>query len=71
MAAVDLFGTRPRRPRRTILKVIDAGHMCSIEGSSWARLQCRKCGHECEYSGTVTEIKNQACPTCSPSEGEK
>jgi len=58
---IDLFGPRPRRPRRVMMHVADAG----IE---MARYECAKCGHKTDWEPieSVTEVKRgKPCPMCN------
>jgi hypothetical protein len=71
MPRVDLFGPRPRRPRRVLMKVEDAGVPNGADGDSkaaryWLLMKCPKCRHEEQATGTVTESRNMPCPKCNP-----
>lgn len=74
MAQPTLFdNTRPRRPRRVLMHVIDAGPWdgCGEPGrlgSHLVRMQCPRCGHETDWIGvqSVTEgRRGKPCPECN------
>lgn len=53
----------PRRPRRILMRVIDAGQHGYLE------LKCRKCGHHEEHLGVEETIsaanRLRPCPVCN------
>lgn len=65
----DLFPNAPRRPRRTMMRVIDSGE--GMAGYPFgAELECSRCGHKTGWLcfTTAAEIKRQPCPKCNASE---
>ena len=66
MAGVDLFGARPRRARRVLMHVFDAGD--AEAGNPIVRLLCKRCGFESEWLKCETVIearKGKPCPSCN------
>ncbi len=64
-----LFGSLPRRPRRVLLRVVDAGdHGCVTSFRYFVHLVCPRCGHDAEWweFSTKRESLTQPCPKCSP-----
>lgn len=67
----DLFGAKPRRARRQLMHVSDAGDSCSGddgEGVVIAQFACKRCGHETDWIqvDTVTEARRGIpCPFCN------
>ncbi|PXX79123.1 hypothetical protein DFR34_10813 [Rivihabitans pingtungensis] len=67
----DLFGPKPRRPRRQMMHVFDAGDACSgADGDEVviARCRCLACGGETEWIEfhTMTEARRGIpCPQCN------
>ncbi|MBN3839312.1 hypothetical protein [Burkholderia sp. Ac-20349] len=62
----DLFGEKPRRPRRVLMHVFDAGG----DGADdvLARFECGKCGARTDWMkcDTVTEAKRGIpCEACN------
>lgn len=73
MSTSDLFeGTKPRRPRRVMMHVTDAGDSgCGGDdgGSGIAQFTCAACGHETDWLPvrTISEAKRGLpCPNCNP-----
>jgi len=69
---IDLFGEKPRRPRRTMMHVVDAGDSCDPQSLVIAKLACSECGEETDWIEfrTVTEAKRGIpCPACNESRG--
>ena len=64
---IDLFPDAPRRPRRVMLHVTDAGEGCTAELPHAVHLKCSKCGHDAGWLTvrTVTEARRQPCPNCN------
>ena len=64
MVMADLFPSAPRRPRRVLMRVVDAGDCISANS---VHLRCPRCGHDDGWSHgmTVTEAKRQPCPKCN------
>ncbi|HSV28619.1 MAG TPA: hypothetical protein VLL76_03645 [Candidatus Omnitrophota bacterium] len=60
----DLFPDAPRRPRRVLMHVMDAG-------SGMIEFACRRCGHNTGWirdDRTVTENRRgRPCPKCNAS----
>ena len=57
----------PRRPRRVMMHVIDAGS--APDGTDIVRLSCRICRHDTGWvvSRTVSEERlGRPCPNCNP-----
>ncbi len=65
----DLFPDAPRRPRRVLMHVVDAGGCCE-EFPMMVRLKCLKCGHNHGWVrfGTKREALSQPCPKCNAPE---
>lgn len=63
----DLFPSSPRRPRRVLMHVVDAG---DCESTYRVHLVCPKCGHDdgWHHGLTFTETKRQPCPKCNGGE---
>ena len=60
----DLFPTAPRRSRRKLMHVSDAGG----DSSPIVQYRCARCGHETDWQdqGTLTEAKKgKPCPNCN------
>jgi len=64
----DLFPDAPRRPRRVLMRVVDAGdHGCVTTFRYFVHLQCPRCGHDDGWSEhhTKRETLSQPCPKCN------
>lgn len=63
----DLFGVKPRRKKRTLMHVTDAGMF--PDGKYCVRFKCKKCGHDTGFVyDTLTTGENKRgipCPECS------
>lgn len=59
----DLFPDAPRRPRRVLMQVFDAG---DCHGHH-VHLYCPKCGHDAGWNNfdTKREAVSQPCPKCN------
>lgn len=65
----DLFPSLPRRARRKLMHVIDAG---SRGRDLMVRFACARCGHQSDWTraATITEAKRgKPCPTCEAGDG--
>lgn len=64
----DLFPDAPRRPRRVLMQVVDAGNP-PFAGMHkfFVHLVCAKCGHDDDWSDhpTKTASLSQPCPKCN------
>lgn len=59
--SADLFGPKPRQPRRVMMHVIDAGNEV-------AKFQCVKCMNETgwlRYSSVTEAKRGIPCPKCN------
>jgi len=66
----NLFPDAPRRKRRTMMHVVDAGQW--PDGRQIVRLTCSRCGHDTgwEEQRTVTqERRGRPCPVCNATGG--
>jgi hypothetical protein len=64
----DLFPAAPRRPRRVLMRVVDAGdHGCITDKRWFVHLVCQRCGHDAEWLefSTKRESLSQPCPKCN------
>ena len=67
---LDLFGPKPRAPRRVLMDVIDAGE---ADGRGpVARYLCRRCGHDTGWvdtppgpRGGMLHHATSPCPRCN------
>ena len=66
----DLFGPRPRRPRRVMMTMRDAGHLPG--GAPGAEYECRRCGFETGWihtpfgpRGGHRHLYKRPCPRCN------
>ena len=72
MAAADLFGPRPRAPRRVMMHAVDTGHapgtMPGWRTAKGAHFKCTTCGHD---SGWLFDMQDSEvrrgvpCPACN------
>lgn len=54
---------KPRRARRVLMHISDAGH---VLGEEAVRFECRMCGHETAWLVvTRTEGRGLPCPKCN------
>ena len=62
MPSLDLFGQRPRRPRRVMMHIVDAG----VDAQQF---ECAKCGHNTgwvEPLSTISQARSGVpCPKCN------
>ena len=74
--ATDLFGEKPRRPRRWLMHVVDAGDSnCCDDGPAGqpvaVRYACTRCGLETDWQ-TAENIsaakRGVPCPNCNEEE---
>lgn len=68
----DLFGPKPRAPRRVMMKAIDTGDAGYLEPgwrtSTGGHFVCRKCGHDAGWIFNLTPSEvwaGQPCPVCN------
>lgn len=67
----DMFGPKPRQPRRVMMFVVDAGFDGCVDV---IQFQCHRCHYntgwiECDQ--TVTQNKRgMPCPDCNPPESD-
>ncbi|CAE6822164.1 hypothetical protein R70006_06253 [Paraburkholderia domus] len=70
--AIDLFGEVPRRARRVLMHVIDAGENSGDPGYQVvARFKCGKCGAETDWLQVENVSKAKSglpCEACNPPE---
>lgn len=72
--AIDLFGNRPRRPRRVMMHAVDTGDALGLCGgwrtTAGARFVCSRCGRDDGWSFdlTASELRRGLpCPDCNGS----
>lgn len=65
--AFDLFGPRPRQPRRVMMHVVDAGTF--PDGRDAVHFQCSRCefdeGWTYMAEGMAAAKRGRACPHCN------
>jgi DNA-directed RNA polymerase subunit RPC12/RpoP len=65
---IDLFGEKPRRPRRVLMHVIDAGDCADAGYSVVARFQCTRCEAETDWlkvENVTTAKRGIPCEACN------
>jgi len=71
MTKTNLFPSAPRRPRRVLMHVVDAGEWYGGNGKG-IQFSCQTCGHDTGWikdTRTVTENKRGIpCPKCNGGE---